>query len=203
MTTRPRKRTAKAIKPDEVIGPARWLDLMPLDTIKRAKENPKGHDEGLILESFELHGYAAPMVLDERTKRLVAGHGRLDGLEVLRDREADPPDGVVVLDDGRWAAYVARGWRSRNDEQARQYLLVDNRAGELGGWERQALADMLGPMMERDALAGTGFDRTHVDDLLASLRPPDFDQQDPEQQPRLDERTPIVCPNCGHEFSRG
>lgn len=169
----------------------------------RAKDNPKGHDEGLILESFERHGYAAPMVLDERTGRLVAGHGRLDGLEVLHEREADPPDGVLVLDDGRWAAFVSRGWRSKNDDQARAYLLMDNRSGEMGGWEREALAEMLGPMMERDALAGSGFDRTDVDDLLASLRPPDFEQENPGDQPRLDERAPIVCPNCGHSFQRG
>lgn len=193
--------TRRRPAPDD--APARWLEAIPLDELHRAKENPKGHDERVILESFEKHGYAAPIVLDERTGRMVAGHGRLDGLEVLHERDPQsPPDGVTLLDDGRWAAFVVRGWRSRNDEQARQYLLVDNRAGELGGWEREQLADMLGPMAERDALAGTGFERQDVDDLLDSLRPPEFRQEDPNDQGRLDERAPIVCPKCGHSFQR-
>lgn len=179
----------------------RWLEAMPLGAIPRALSNPKLHDDRLVALSLEEHGYVAPMVMDERTGRLVAGHGRLDNLEARKAQGLDPPEGVEVDEAGEWVVPVYRGWSSRDDDQAAAYLVMDNRAGE-AGWDRPTLADLLGPMAERDALAGSGFERQEVDDLLASLRTPDFQPEPIEDQPRLDQRTPVTCPSCGHTFQR-
>ena len=35
----------------------------------------------------------------------------------------------------------------------------------------------------------------------AGIVPPDFDPVPSEEQPRLDEKSKITCPKCGHEFT--
>lgn len=65
---------------------------------------------------------------------------------------------------GEWWVTVVRGWRSRNDREARAYALASNKLSELGGWDEDLLADFSAPLDSEDLLAGTGFD---LDDLEA------------------------------------
>src|SRR5687767_10340946 len=113
----PRKKTT----PDR----PRWLEYMPLADLQRAPRNPKGHADQLIAESMERHGYVEAVVIDERTGRLVAGHGRLDSLQVRHAAGSEPPEGVVAEGD-QWLVPVQRGWSSTSDEQAENYLLTSN-----------------------------------------------------------------------------
>lgn len=53
----------------------RRIELMPLGQLQVAKRNPKKHS-GDISTSVGRFGYAEPILLDERTGRIVAGHGR-------------------------------------------------------------------------------------------------------------------------------
>lgn len=149
--------------------PPRHLEYVPLDSIEVAKWNPKDHDAEALAGSMREHGYVAPMVLDDRTGRLVAGHGRRD--ELLRARAAgeEAPEGVVVDEQGVWSVAVVRGWRSRTDDQADRYVVADNRTTEAGGWKGDDLAGRLEAWRDRDALDGTGWTPRAADEFLAGL----------------------------------
>jgi hypothetical protein len=173
-----------------------WIAYLPLEGIRRAQRNPKDHDTGAIDDSMHRFGFVAPMVLNETTQRLVAGHGRLD---VLRQRKAAglPPPAHVREEDSSWMVPVVRGVRFETDEDAEAYLLADNRLSELGGWNDSLLQESLSDLAaSEDGLQGTGFDEDELDRMLsnATLHLPN----EPAGNTAPREQT---CPNCGHSWS--
>jgi len=148
---------------------ARSLEPMRLDEIERALVNPKDHDSLLIRESFARFGYVELLTLDERTGRLVAGHGRLDEIERAHEAGEDPPEGVEIADDGTWFVPVLRGWQSIDDDEAAAYLLTSNRSSEIGGWKQNELAGMLDDLAQRHDLTDLGWSDDYVSQLLDDL----------------------------------
>lgn len=150
----------------------RWIEYRRLSEIPRALSNPKGHDADLIADSIRRHGFVESVAIDERTGRLVSGHGRLDFLEAGWKAGEDIPEGILTADDGEWMAPVERGWASADDDEAERYLLVANQATIAGGWDQAMLAESLSRLSaSRDVLAGTGFNADYLDDMLAALGP--------------------------------
>lgn len=149
----------------------RRVEYMALDEVASAPRNPKEHDIGAIAGSVGRFGFAEPPIIDERTGRLVAGHGRIKTLKALRARPgAKPPDGVALDQAGRWLVPVVRGWASRSDADAEAYLVASNKLVELGGWDDEALTVLLGDLAKEGALDGTGYDADDVDRLLSQLQ---------------------------------
>lgn len=147
---------------------------MPLDGVLRADRNPKRHDAALIRKSIGKFGVVETPALDERTGKLVAGHGRLNEWERARAAGENPPDGVQVVD-GDWHVPISRGWASRDDAEADAYLLVSNRSTELGGWDGPELAGLLTDVTSDGLLDYTGF----TEDDLATLLGGNDDEDDP------------------------
>lgn len=181
----------------------RSIEYLTLDEILPADQNPKSHDEAGLAASVERFGYVEPITIDERTGNLVAGHGRLAELQARRDRGDPPPDGVLVDESGAWRAPVVRGWASADDAEAKAYLVASNRLTERGGWHAQGLADMLAELAAGPGLEGVGYDADDLATMLADLVVPDFAPTSADEQPRLDQREPIVCPHCGEKFVPG
>lgn len=154
----------------------RRVEYVALDEIRAADVNPKQHDIGEICASIIRQGFVEPPVVDERTGKLVAGHGRLEALAAIQKQGTSAPAGIQVLQ-GRWFAPVVRGWASKDDAAARAYLVSSNRLVELGGWHDEALTRLLAEMAKEspDALIGTGFD---VDDAERRLWALEKDQVD-------------------------
>lgn len=146
----------------------RRTEYLRLDNITGAIRNPKQHDGGGIAASIGKFGMAELPLLDERTGRLVAGHGRIDQLRAMRDAGQDPPDGIHTDPDGSWMVPVTRGWASRSDPEAEAYLAASNNLTTRGGWDDQELAAMLSDLadVDPDLLTVTGFT---PDDLAALL----------------------------------
>lgn len=174
-----------------------------IDAIARWPRNPKEHDLDAIESSMVRFGYTLPMVRDERTGRLVAGHGRLEVLLRMRDRGDPAPKRIVVDAAGRWRAPVLLGISFDTEEEAEAYLLVDNRTVEAGGWNTIALAEMLETQKALDPEAAyvLGWAKDEVDNLLDTLereRNPEAPEA-PEAFGSFDgtERTTIPCPKCG------
>ena len=71
------------------------IEYMPLAELERAPRNPKAHDLTLIHSSLGRFGYIEPIVINETTGCIVAGHGRLDALERKRDAGEPPPTGSL------------------------------------------------------------------------------------------------------------
>jgi hypothetical protein len=158
----------------------RRLEYMPLDDLLAARDphNVKAHDDAGISESIEMFGFTTPPEIDERTGRLVAGHGRVDQLAHWREHGdvAHPPEGIIITDDGDWLIPAVRGWASANDLEARAYMVTNNRLTEAGGWDYQRLADQLTTFNESPMGLPPGFTADDYQRLLADLDgglPPD------------------------------
>jgi hypothetical protein len=143
----------------------RYLEAVPLDDLKLDPRNPKGHDLDLLGSSVTRFGYVEPVVIDERTGKLVAGHGRVIELRALFLDDKPPPEGVDVDADGRWLVPAVRGWRSKNSKEAAAYLVASNRTSEAGGWDNGKLAEMMGGFTAEE-FVGVGYS---PDDLAALL----------------------------------
>lgn len=144
-----------------ITGPRR-LEYMQLDEIRVAVRNAKRH-AGELSASLKRFGTVAPPILDERTGRLVAGHGRVEHLLLLKEAGEAAPEGVVVRK-GHWLVPVVRGWQSKDDAEAEAYSLADNQLAILGGWDDATLAAMIADLEQRDALDGLGFDFQALED---------------------------------------
>ena len=133
--TRPR---AKPITDDGL-----RLEYVPLDELQKWEANPKDHDLGLLNQAIGRWGFLNPVLIDERTGLLNAGHGRLETLEPMRAGGQAPPTYVQTDGGGRWLLPVLRGWASASDADAAARAVADNRTQEMGGWDDAALAEVL------------------------------------------------------------
>lgn len=156
----------------------RRVEYLPLDDLTGAEHNPKQHDLAAVRGAIERFGYASPALRDERTGRLVVGHGRTEALRTMRDEGHNPPAGVQADDAGRWLVPVVCGWASRSDAEAAAYLVVDNHHPTLGGWDYPGLAELLESVRADDPglLDVVAFDMDSLGDLVKASQPPDLDE---------------------------
>lgn len=205
----------------------RALSYVPLEQIRPAARNPQLHDrDGLIL-AIQDHGYLDALIVDERTGRLHAGHGRVEALVEMLARGLPCPDGLIVGDDGGWLVPVQRGWSSKDDAHAEAALIRHNDLTVRGGVDAPTLLSMLDTIQSQapQVFEGMGYDEDEMERLfgLVNLDLGDY-TGDPDTigvppRPGKDEDTPlddldddagkpepdrptIQCPGCGHRFER-
>lgn len=142
---------------------------IPLDQIEAAPSNVKGHDLDLIVASIARFGFADPVVVDQRTGELAAGHGRIEALTRMAERGDEPPAGITVKD-GTWQVPVYVGWASASDAEADAARIALNRTTEAGGWDTARLVTQLQELAQLDdGLVGLGYDQDEIDALARSL----------------------------------
>ena len=141
------------------------IEYVSLSSLQRWPRNPKEHDVGAIYGSISRFGYVQPILIDEKSGRIVAGHGRLDTLQHMQQAGENPPERIEARD-GDWFVPVIRGIEFQSDVEAESYLVADNRLTILGGWNDATLADVLKDLHEHSTLHGIGYD---VQDLAALL----------------------------------
>lgn len=148
------------------------IEYVAMSAIQEWPQNPKLHADAVLDASLERFGYVAPLLRDEGTGRLVAGHGRLDRL-VARKTAGKPPPERIKVRRGEWMVPVICGIAFTSAEEAEAYLLADNQTTILGGWKDADLA----PMLERvrataGQFSGVGFTAEHLAEIKARLAPP-------------------------------
>lgn len=174
--------------------------MVPLDEVVPAERNPKRHDAAGIAASLDRLGYVEAIVRDDRTGRLVSGHGRTEALLARRAGGGSPPDGVELDGEGRWLVPVQVGWSSANDDEARAAVIALNRLVERGGWEARSLADDLQALAEApDLMAVTGYGGDDLAKLLAGLAGPTSPAEFPEFGDDIE--TEHECPKCAYRWS--
>jgi len=167
------------------------IEYLPLEDVELALVNAKDHDNELTAVSFEQFGYVQAIVRDDRTGRLLAGHGRIETLLALRDSGAAPPENVELDDDGRWLVPVQVGVESRDDAHADAMALALNRVGE-GLWKDDTLDRVLLDLEETRGLEGTGFDSGDLERLLNELAMRENEPPLPGSQPVPSEDLPFT-----------
>jgi hypothetical protein len=106
--------------------------------------NPRKHDERNLAEitaSLRDHGQVEPIVLQAKTNRLIAGHGRLEGMKRLEWTHAQ----AVHLD--------------VSDLECVRLGIRLNRTGELAGWDDATLTSLL----KMPELGEVGFNAVELD----------------------------------------
>ena len=154
-----------------------WPTERPIPYARNARVIPESA-VAKVAGSIHEFGFRQPIVVDE-SGVIIAGHTRLLAAERL-GLERVP----VVVAAGLTPA------------QVKAYRLADNRTGQEATWDMELLG------IELEELAGldidlllTGFDGAEL------LMPSDFSPVGEDEQPRLDQKNPVVCPECGHEFT--
>lgn len=159
------------------------IEYVPIDEVVPADVNPKDHAIEELVESFRRWGFAETIVRDDRTGKLIAGHGRLEALGVMRDAGETPPSGISE----DWSVPVQTGWSSRNDDEASALLIAANRLTERGGWNDGALFGMLQKIEHSTELGlrGLGFDDRDLVEFMARLNDstPHFSELEPPPPP--------------------
>jgi ParB-like chromosome segregation protein Spo0J len=161
------------------------IEYVPLSKVEKWPRNPKLHDTEQLSASVERFGFVQPILLDEKTNRLVAGHGRLETLRKMKDSGKQPPPRIKVSN-GDWLVPVVRGVSFKNEKEAEAYLVADNRQVELGGWDEESLAELL--RGQEIDLTGVGWSSKEIDDLV---KQPTVEIGVPQTERRVYETTDI------------
>jgi ParB-like chromosome segregation protein Spo0J len=123
-------------------------------------------------------------VLVDEQGSIIAGHGRTLAAHKLKMTE------IPVM--------VAEGW---SDAKKRAYIIADNKLAMNAGWDNEMLALELGEIGELGFdLDLTGFKAEEI--ALLNGEGVDFLPGTEEDQGKLDEKQPIICPSCAHEFHK-
>jgi DNA modification methylase len=153
--------------------PPRWLDYVDLDDLQPAEVNPKDHQLQTIGANMAEHGlFDVVAIIDERTGRMLAGHGRRERLQADRDAGKPPPEGTIV-EGGRWLVPRLRGWASKSDDHAMAAGAAHNQTTTAGGWKRDELEDLVRHLDESTPhlVPTLGFDDDELAELLAAEEP--------------------------------
>jgi ParB-like chromosome segregation protein Spo0J len=156
---------------------------IPIDSIQPHPRNVRQGDVGAISESLKLHGQYRPIVVQKSTGHILAGNHTYKAAKALKWKQ------------------IAATYVDVTDDQAVRILLMDNRANDLASYDDPALADILKQLMETEQrLEGTGFDPDDLDQVIKDI---DFAPLADDANPRLDQRDPTRCPECGFEWRVG
>jgi len=158
-------------------------ELIP-DPANRRRHNPR--NLAMVVDALKDVGAARSIVIDEDNV-ILAGNGVTEaavtaGFTSVRVVEAEGDELIAVRRAGL------------TGEQKRALAIYDNRTAELAEWNPDQLA--------ADQDAGLSLDPWFSAEELAEAlqRTPDFKPASEDEQGRLDEKTPITCPQCGHAF---
>ena len=156
----------------------------------------KGTERGayMLETSLQRFGAGRSIVVD-RDGVILAGNKTAEQAGAL-----GLEDVVVVQTDGTKVVVVQRMDMALSDpetrERAQGLAIADNRAGEVGlAWDGAGLASLLNEgadlsaFWREDELAG-----------IMTAEVPDFAPVGEDEQGRLDQKKPVTCPECGHEF---
>ena len=158
---------------------------MALSELKKWPKNPKLHADEAIQKSITGFGFKQPILIDEKSGYMVAGHGRLDALVALKEQGKDPPENIRVQK-AEWLVPVIRGIRFKDEKELEAYLIADNQTTIAGGWDEVKLAEIL-EQMHPDLQALTAFEPTEIKELIANLPRTDLDPSKEDVIPEVSE----------------
>ena len=156
---------------------------VPIDSVNPDAANARKHGEknmAAIVASLSRFGQRAPIVVQRKGMVVRAGNGRLAAAKSLGWSHI----AAVVVDD--------------ESVEAVAFAIADNRTAELAEWDKETLASLL-DTLPPNLMGSVGFTGDDLAALMSELTP-EFSPVGVEEQGRLDQKAPKVCPQCGHEW---
>jgi hypothetical protein len=115
----------------------------------------------------------------------------------------ETPDGLVLID-GHLRAETTPEMEvpvlilDLTESEADKLLLTLDPLASMAESDRDALAGLLATVDSESEAVRNLFARIAEESGIA---PPDFDIAGLDEQGRLDAKNPVICPQCGHEFT--
>jgi ParB-like chromosome segregation protein Spo0J len=159
------------------------IQQMPIEALIPYIRNPRKNDEQVdrMCGAIREFGFRIPVVA-KSDGSVIDGHLRLKAAVKLGMTEVP----VAIADE-------------LTDAQIKAFRLLANKSANWAKWDDELLK------LELEELDGlgydlelTGFDTPEL--TLAMGFGADFEPGSVDEQGRLDEKAPTVCPACGHEF---
>ena len=139
----------------------------PVDPVKPDPDNPRRHtckQIRQIANSIAAFGFNAPILID-RGGTVIAGHARLAACRELG-----------------WSEVPTLCLEHLNPDQARAFMIADNRLAEIASWDDRLLAQRLKDLLLLGldfSLQITGFEMGEIDLRIASLEHVREQDEDP------------------------
>jgi len=179
---------------DEKMSDITWKNVVvTLGDLKPWTQNPRQSTKKQarkLLESWEKFGQVQTIAVDP-DGNVLDGHQRLSALLTVH---------------GNAYRVDARQSNRALTEQERKELVITLHAGAVGSWDWDSLSGWNAPdLMEwgfdSETLADWKRDVGALGNLLGSEEEvPNFEPVGIDEQGRLDQKKPVICPECGHEF---
>jgi DNA modification methylase len=138
--------------------------IVATSSLTRYPHNPRKHPRDqieAIAKSIQTFGFAAPVLIDKDNK-IIAGHGRVEAANLLGLKEVP----AVRLD-------------HLGPDQARAYMLADNKLTDRSTWDDASLAVHLKELSELALdfeIEATGFELPEIDYRIQSLEEADAEE---------------------------
>jgi hypothetical protein len=147
-----------------------------LDLVRTEEKNPKDHDIEEIIRSINRFGFVQPLLINETTGKLIAGHGRLEAIKEIQSRGLPIPSGISEKK-GKWFVPTIRNVSFEDDQEANAYIIADNRLVELGGWDSDKLDSMLIDLKSSGerSMEGIGFTELDITKLKNNKVDPEIE----------------------------
>lgn len=157
-------------------------ERLPLSEVTPHPQNARIHTEEqikAIQESYRLDQYiAGSMCIQRSTRMLYKGHAVYEALYGLGVQEAD----FVVKD--------------LTDTETLALLARDNALSDMSSNDPVKLKAISVELVEMNVpIQRMGYTLEKINELAGIFYPTSG-----EEQPRLDQKKPTICPECGHEF---
>lgn len=175
-STLARNRGPKIGAPKEMHIKEMHIEVVPISSLKPYPRNARVHSRkqiGEIADSMERFGVTMPILID-RDGVVVAGHGRLEALQLL----------------GRKHVHIIR-LEHLTEAQVRAYRLADNKLSENSSWNVELLGIELRDLAELDVdcdVSIPGFETGEIDFLVQNLDANSLDESD--EIPEINESEP-------------
>lgn len=139
----------------------------PISLLKFYPGNARRGDIDLIAESLERLGQYKPVVVCTGEKAPELANVILAGNHTVMAAQRLGWDTIDVH------------WVDVDADTAKRIVLVDNKANDEAAYEVEELVNLL---TELPDLAGTGFDRDELDELLEALDTPEVEEETPPEE---------------------
>lgn len=159
------------------------IEYLATETLIPYARNSREHSDAQVAQiagSMREFGFTNPVLIDKEAG-ILAGHGRV--LAALKLGLEQVP--CIRLD-------------HLTQAQRRALVIADNKLALNASWDFDMLKVEVEDLAEQKYdIALLGFNQAELNDLIGV---PVFQPSDDEQG-RLDQKSPTICPSCGHEFA--
>lgn len=146
------------------------IETMPVGDLTAYHRNPRRGNVNAIAESLKARGQYKPIVVNKGTKTGIANE--------------------ILAGNHTWQAAKSLGWTTietvtvdLDADQAAQIVLADNRIADLGGYDTDALAELLEGIEQ--PTVGTGYSADDIAEIIAAARPTPNELKDPDDVPSV------------------